>query len=141
MLLSTAKTSDAAVVSMAISLNPPLVSDYKKLKSLSPSGRQCWIQRENDHMIIIFTLFTIFWMFFWWEESSCCWPFPVDFSSSDGSTTNATMLISLLLEYSAFLLCVLPHCRSCILLRFEYSSPQQNSCVPVHSRVEMSAFP
>lgn len=69
MLLSTAKTSDAAVVSTVINLHPTLVSDYKKQKSLSPSRQQCWNQRENDHMIIIFTLFTIFssqsifWMF------------------------------------------------------------------------------
>lgn len=66
MLLSAAKTS---VYSVVVKLNPTLVSDYEKLKSLSPSRRQCWAQREKDHMIIIFALFTvfssqsIFWMF------------------------------------------------------------------------------
>lgn len=60
MLLSTAKASDASIDSVVIKLNPTLVSACKKLKSLSPSRRQCWTQREKDHVIIIFTLFTVF---------------------------------------------------------------------------------
>lgn len=68
-MLSIAKIFDAAVDSTVIKLNPTLVSDYKKRQALSPSKRQCWSQRENDHIIIIFILFTvfssqsIFWMF------------------------------------------------------------------------------
>lgn len=74
MLLSTAKTSDAAVDSTVIKLNLTLVSYYKKLKSLSPSRRQCWSQKSYDnnlHSVHCLQLSVNLLDVFWWEGWMC----------------------------------------------------------------------
>lgn len=75
MFLSPAKPSDAAAASAVTELTHTLVSDCKKPKSLSPSRRRCWSQRESDDTVIVFALFTVlgFQSFFWmFSEGKGC---------------------------------------------------------------------